>query len=363
MTGFYNGIMRYLILILLILCMLPGRSEAQIDGRWLDTTVHGDHDMGYFFTNRPLIQTSDGSVAFRNRWTRQTKNLHFCLYNYDNDSILYKYIATKTCDKKDYPTEFVENNIFYGIYENLRIKRNIRNLIFVVPGYGKTFDKQIHDFMFRFKQSYSDSIRGSAAVILFAWGDQSVAPFYHKGKRAASRAANDFSIFQQMLESFQADSAYFKDKYNDLTYTLICTSMGNQLLKKYLLKREKQGIDLVKAYDRIVMIGSDASCDSFEEGKGFHNITAFTDYVSILVNRRDGPLTLSQYMNMKNRLGKSGPTNLNELPENIKVWDLTGMIAWEDMPAMGHDYLLRNSEIRDQLLYHETTFEQMHYSE
>ena len=68
-------------------------------------------------------------------------------------------------------------------------------------------------------------------------------------------------------------------------------------------------------------------------------------------------------MNMKNRLGKSGPTNLNELPENIKVWDVTGMVAWEDMPAMGHDYLLRNSEIRDQLLYHEATFEQMHYSE
>ena len=251
-------------------------------------------------------------------------------------------------------------NIFYGIFENLRIKRNIRNLIFVVPGYGKTFDQQINDFMFRLKQSYSDSLQGSSAIILFAWGDQSVAPFYHKGRRVASRVANDFSIFQQMLESFQADSAYFKDKNNDLTYTLVCTSMGNQLLKDYLIKREKQGIDLVKTYDRIVMIGSDAACDSFEEGKGFDHITAMTDYVSVLVNRKDGPLTLSQYMNMKNRMGKSGPTNLNRLPENIKVWDVTGLIAWQDLPAMGHDYLLRNSEIRDQLLYHETTFQQMH---
>lgn len=352
--------MRKFILILLALSFLAGRSEAQIDGHWLDTTAHGDHDMGYFFTNRPVVYSSDGSVSFRNRWTRQTKTLHFCLYNYNNDSILNKYIATKTCAKKVYPTEYVEDNIFYGIFENLRIKRNIRNLIFVVPGYGKTFDQQINDFMFRLKQSYSDSLQGSSAIILFAWGDQSVAPFYHKGRRVASRVANDFSIFQQMLESFQADSAYFKDKNNDLTYTLVCTSMGNQLLKDYLIKREKQGIDLVKTYDRIVMIGSDAACDSFEEGKGFDHITAMTDYVSVLVNRKDGPLTLSQYMNMKNRMGKSGPTNLNGLPENIKVWDVTGLIAWQDLPAMGHDYLLRNSEIRDQLLYHETTFQQMH---
>ena len=75
-----------------------------------------------------------------------------------------------------------------------------------------------------------------------------------------------------------------------------------------------------------------------------------------MVNRKDGPLALSQYMNMKNRMGRSGPTRMHTLPEGIEVWDITGMIAWEDLPAMGHDYLLRNSEIRDQLLYRESNF-------
>jgi hypothetical protein len=32
------------------------------------------------------------------------------------------------------------------------------------------------------------------------------------------------------------------------------------------------------------------------------------------------------------------------------------MIAWIDLPAMGHDYLLRNSVIRDKLLYNEGKF-------
>ena len=243
--------MRIQLLIIFLLFLPLAFTKAQIEGSWNDTTSHGDHDMGYFFTNRPLKKTEEGVVTIRNRWTRQTGDLHFCLINYDNDSIIYKYTASKTSHKKVFPTEHVEDNIFYGIYEHLRIRRGIHNFVFLVPGYGKTFKDQIHDFMFRFKQSYSDSLRGSTAVILFAWGDQAVAPFYYKGKRSANRAANDFSIFQQMLESFQADSAFFKGRPRDLSYTLFCTSMGNQLLKRYLLKREKQHIDLVKAYGNV----------------------------------------------------------------------------------------------------------------
>lgn len=350
--------MRGMILILsLILTWIPALT-AQIQGVWLDTVSHGDHNMGYFFTNRPLKPTDDGRVDFHNRWTRQTGKLDFCLFDYERDSILHKYRASRTGTNELYPTEFVENNIFYGIYEELRMKRGIHNFIFLVPGYGKTFDDQIHDFMFRVKQSYSDSLRGYTAVILFAWGDQAFAPMYYRGKRSANRAADDFAIFQQMLESFQGDSAFFADRPRDLTYTLFCTSMGNQLLKRYLIKREKQQIELNKAYDRIVMLGSDAACDSFESGKGFHRILDFTDRVIVLVNRKDGPLALSQYMNMKNRMGRSGPTNVQNLPEEIQIWDVTGMIAWEDLPAMGHDYLLRNSEIRDQLLYRENNFQE-----
>lgn len=348
--------LRILALSVLILLLFQTRGEAQLETRWIDTTTYGNHDYGYFFSNRPLKKSEDGVVAFRNRWTRQTGNLYFCLYDFEKDSIMLKYQATKTCDLDVYPTEPVQDNIFYGIYDKLVVKRGIQSLIFVVPGYGKTFEKQVKDFMFRLDQNYTDSIREKMAILMFAWGDQSMAPFYHKGKRAASRAANDFAIFEHMLEDFLADKAYFEKHPAPVSYSLMCTSMGNQVLKKYLLKREKQGIDLQPVYDRIIMVGSDAACDSFEDGKGFHNITEMTDMVNILVNRKDGPLAMSQYMNMKNRLGRAGPTKIDELPENIRVHDITGAIAWEDLPAMGHDYLLRNSAIRDTLLFIETQF-------
>jgi esterase/lipase superfamily enzyme len=240
----------------------------------------------------------------------------------------------------------VDSNIFYTVYKNLRIDKGITDFVFVIPGYAKTFKKQLNDFMFRLQKSYADTLSEKMAIITFAWGDQSVSQFYYKAKRSANRAANDFAIFQHMLEDFLSDSAFFANNPNDLDIYLMATSMGNQLLKRYLIKRERQGIELVPVYNKMVFIGSDAGIDSFEEGKGFHNLMQMTDSVTVYVNRRDWPLTMSQYMNMKLRMGRGGISNLDELPPTVQVRDVTNIISWEDLPALGHDYLLRNKKIK-----------------
>jgi len=335
-------------LFLLLLILLQG--IAQIDTHWIDTTSHEERTLGFFFTNRPIKKTDDGSNAFRNRWVRQTGNLYFSLYDFEKDSIVLKYRATKTCDKKVYPTAKVDSNIFYMMYDALRLKKGITDFLFVIPGYAKTFEKQLNDFMFRLQRAYADTLSKNTAIITFAWGDQSVSQFYYKAKRSANRAANDFAIFQHMLEDFLTDSAFFAENPNDLRIHLLATSLGNQLLKRYLIKREKQGIDLVPVYNKIHFIGSDAGIDSFEEGKGFHNLMQMTDSVTVIVNRRDWPLTMSQYMNMKLRMGRGGISNLHELPSTVQVVDVTDVISWEDLPALGHDYLLRNKEIKSGLV-------------
>lgn len=338
--------MKQHLLTFLFLALATIPAKAQIETHWIDTSTHAERTLGYFFTNRPVKKNSTESLTFRNRWTRQTGNLYFSVYNFEKDSIMLKYQASKTCDKKIYPTAKVEDNIFYRIYDNLRIKKGITDFVFIIPGYAKTFKKQRTDFMYRLQKAYADTISGKKAIITFAWGDQSVSQFYYKGKRSANRAANDFSIFQHMLEEFMSDSAFFAKNPNDLSIYLLCTSMGNQLLKRYLIKREKQDIDLVPVYEKMVFVGSDAGMDSFEEGKGFHNLLQMTDSVAVIVNRKDWPLTMSQYLNMKVRMGRGGISNLDELPPTVKVLDVTGLISWEDLPALGHDYLLRNSEIK-----------------
>lgn len=329
----------------------PLHVNAQITTQWLDTTAaYQSRELGYFFTNRKPKKSEDGSTDFRNRWTRQTKKLYFCRYDYDTKEIYLKYLAEKTLPKRLYPTGPVDNNFFYQVYKDLRIEQGIRNFVFIVPGMGKTFDNQLNNYMFRVQQAYADTL-GASAFITFAWSDQAVTPFYYKAQRSADRAANDFAIFQHMLESFRADSVFFRNNPDDITIKLICMSEGNEMFKRYLIQREWQGIELVPIYDKIVFVGSDASADSFEKGKGFDNLTAMADSVLVLVNSIDGPLTLATYMNLQNRLGKAGPTNYMDLPGNILVKDITRLIELRDLPALGHDYFLRNQSLRRFLLH------------
>lgn len=331
-------------------------SQGQIATSWLDTTTTSEHkELGYFFTNRKLAYlTEEKGVAFRNRWIRQTRNLYFCRYDFESDSIIPKYRATKTCRKKIFPTEPVDNNFFYQVYQDLRINNGIRNFVFIIPGHAKTFSSQLHDYMFRLQREYADSLK-SSAFITFAWSSESIGPLYYRGQRAADRCSNDFSIFQHMLESFLADSAFWQLYPRDISIKLVCTSMGNELLKRYLIKREMQGIPLVKAYDRIIFIGSDTSADSFKRKEGFHNILEMTESVLVLVNRKDGPLTLSQFMNLEPRMGRTGPFNWDKLPEEIVVRDVTNLISREDLPALGHDYFLRNKVLMDYILHQQLT--------
>ena len=100
-----------LFMFIIILLFFSQSGKAQIEAHWIDTTQYSASEKAYFFTNRKPKKTDDGSVAFRNRWTRQTDNLYFSVIDYESDSILLKYQATKICEKHEYPTEAVENNM------------------------------------------------------------------------------------------------------------------------------------------------------------------------------------------------------------------------------------------------------------
>lgn len=347
--------MKNLLLFIYLTLPLAGPSlTAQIDTQWLDTSATSSQsELGYFFTNRKPVANSQGEVlTFRNRWIRQTKSLYFCRYDFESDSIIPKYRASKINSRKTIPTAAVSQNFFYQVYQDLRINNGIRNFVFIIPGHGKTLDKQLNDYMYRLQREYADSLKHTA-FITFAWSSESIGPLYYRGQRAADHSSNDFAIFQNLLESFLTDTLFWEENTKDISIKLVCTSMGNELLKRYLIKREMQGIPLIPVYERIILIGSDVSADSFKRNEGFDDLLEMTEYVLVLVNRRDGPLTLSQVMNLEGRLGKAGPVNRTKLPKQIVVRDITNLIAWEDLPALGHDYFLRNQVLRNYILYEE----------
>jgi hypothetical protein len=323
-------------------------SQAQIKVEWIDTTTQTDNSAMFFFTNRPAIISESGDVDFLDKYHRGTDTLTFGRYYTLQDSFAIKYRASYQGRLFfDVPRE---QNFLYKVYEDLVVKRGIRHFEIVIPGYAKTFSDQRKNFMMGLKESYQDKLIRDVAIITYPWADEWRAYKYHGAKQSAEDGAMDFFLFHHLLSSMMRDTSFMNNTTHEFTVGLLCTSMGNELLKRFVLMADEAGIELHKTYNHILMVGSDASWDSFEEGKGFDRIDRLTDSVYVVMNRKDGPLVMSQVFNMKKRLGRHGPRRPWEIPDYVKVYDITGFLSRKDLVKLNHDYLLRNPYFQSILL-------------
>jgi esterase/lipase superfamily enzyme len=334
--------------ILFALFMACFTGYAQIETTILNTSVEAAEYKVPFFTNRPIVINDDNTFSFKNSSTKQTNTLYFCYYNFNTDSIEVNSRAVNMSDK--YPTEKVKHNLIYDMYEYARLERGIKNFYFIVGGYGKSFNKQVNSYMRRLKSNYGDSIFNKAAIVVFAWGTEEDAYQYYNAVRKSKNGAADFAIFQHMMDEFVSDEEYFKTHPNDLTIDILFSSMGNNLFKEYLEEREREKIPLVKVYDRILFVGSVAPRNSFEKGNAFYNLNQMTDTVDVYVNSKDILLKFSSVAHLKNRMGNKGPKNPDKLPGYINIINITDLITVKDMSGLGHDYLLTNPVLQEELL-------------
>lgn len=302
----------------------------------------------YFFTNRPIKVNKDNSYTFLNRSTDKTNTLYFCAYDFETDSISVNYRALNPYN--DYPNQKIKHNLFYESYKYHRLERGIKKYYIIVGGYGKSFKKQINSYMKRLKSSYGDSLFDKAVIDVFAWGTEEEAYKYYNAVRKSKNGASDFAIYQHMLDEFMSDSVFFKTNPKDISFTILFSSMGNYMFKEYLEDRARKNIPLVKTYKRILFVGSVAPRNSFEKGNAFYNLHEMTDTVDVFVNSKDILLKLSSVAHLKNRMGNKGPKKPDELPGYINVVDIKDIITMKDMSGLGHDYVLTNPVLQDELL-------------
>ena len=329
-------------------CSLPLSTLAQLELEWIDTTTQQDFNPLLFFTNRPAIIAENGRVDFLDQYEHGTDTLTFGTYYLENDSFSMKYRASYAGQLFfDVPRE---ENFMYKIYEDLVVRKGIRHFEIVIPGYAKTFSDQRFNFMKGLKENYQDSLVNDVAIITYAWADEWRPYKYHNAKKSAGESAVDFFLFHHLLSSMMLDTSFMNNIPFPFTVGLLCTSMGNELLKRFVLQADQAGIELHKTYNHILMVGSDASWDSFEEGKGFDRLDRLTDSVYVVMNRKDGPLIMSQVFNLKKRLGRHGPRRPWKIPDFVQVYDITGYLVSEDLVKLNHDYLLRNPYFRGILL-------------
>jgi hypothetical protein len=75
-----------------------------------------------------------------------------------------------------------------------------------------------------------------------------------------------------------------------------------------------------------------------------------TDTVDVFVNSKDVLLKMSSAAHVKSRLGNKGPKDEENLPGYINVWHIEDLMGKEDKAGMGHDYLLTNQVLQEELL-------------
>lgn len=335
-------------MLFIVVVLFSWSASAQIETSIFDNSVaHKEHKVP-FFTNRPIVVNKDNSFSFKNSSTEQTNTLYFCSYDFETDSIALRYRAINLSNK--YPCEKIKNNIFYDMYEYNRLERDIKNFYFIVGGYGKSFKKQVNGYMQRLKTTYGDTLFNKALIVVFAWGTEDKAFRYYNALKASKRGAADFAIFQHMLDEFISDDEYFETFPKDFTIDIMFSSMGNELFRNYLIKRERQNIPLVKTYNNISFVGSVAPRNEFEKGQAFHNLNEMADSVHVFVNSKDYLLKLSSVAHLKSRMGNKGPKHPEELAKYINVLNIKNMITLKDMSGMGHDYILTNPIVQDGLL-------------
>jgi len=323
-------------------------ANAQIETTILNSSHKWDENSVPFFTNRTIVVHDDNTFDFKNSTTKQTNTLYFCHYDFATDSIGLDYRAVNLSDK--YPVEKIKHNVLYEMYENTRLKRGITKFYFIVGGYGKSFNKQVHSYMRRLKAKYGDELFDKAVICVFAWGTEDDAYQYYNALRASKRGAADFAIFQHMLDEFMSDSEYFETHPKDFTISILFSSMGNEMFRDYLISREDQEIPLVKTYHRILFVGSVAPRNEFEKGNAFYNLHEMSDSVDVYVNSKDILLKMSSVAHLKNRMGNKGPKDPDKLPSYINVIDIKDIITLHDMKGLGHDYLLTNPVLQDEIL-------------
>jgi len=101
-------------------------------------------------------------------------------------------------------------------------------------------------------------------------------------------------------------------------------SMGNQVLKQMMQNLDEKYI--VPFVGEILLLHADVSSDTYDKGQPFQKLQKLGQRAHIYIHKGDDALTISTTTkNFTKRLGKTGPTDMNDLPQSTFVVDVTGI--------------------------------------
>jgi len=238
--------------------------------------------------------------------------------------------------------------LFYDLYKSMSndVKPH-SDVLFFIHGYATTHEDELAHIL-RLKKLYIDPAESPIEHLIYlSWPtSNNMALTYWSDKEDSIVTGQNLAriyvklnkFFFTMFKKYEQDNC--KQKIHIMAH-----SMGNQVLKQMLGSLNEKYI--VPFIGEIILVHADVSSNSFEKNEPYTKLHKLGQRIHIYMHKSDDALTISSTTkNFSKRLGKVGPSNINELAQSIYVIDVTN-ISYDLIDKAGFF-----SKIKERLMDH-----------
>lgn len=218
--------------------------------------------------------------------------------------------------------------MFYELYKSMvQAGKKARDVMIFIHGYAYTFDEELKAIL-DLKKMFIDNKKTPIENIIFiSWpASSTVFPLTYFDDKLMS-----INSGHSLLRLFYLYSQFLKEIFSNKDLVpcnqkihLVAHSMGNRVLQSMLYSLKTENINRV--IDQVILLNADVSYKVFEESEdSFCKLPALANRISIYINRKDLILNISQFSKniLSPRLGKSGPSNFQNLKNVVSIIDCT----------------------------------------
>ncbi len=311
----------------------------------------------YIISNRHIVENKKGEKQFSNEKKQNalpTFRIAECNISSDNKKIGYKII--EDIDDPDYNKVFevIEGKkeinylggteyMFYDLYKSMKndIKPN-SDVLFFIHGFATSHEDELEHIL-KLKELYIDSESSIEHLIYLSWPtSNSYALTYWSDKEDSIVTGQTLArIYVKMNNFFYTMFKKYEQENCKQKIHIMAHSMGNQVLKQMMGNLNEKYI--VPFIGEIILVHSDVSSNSFEKEQPFTKLHKLGQRTHIYIHKGDDALTISTTTkNFSKRLGKAGPSNIQDLSQSTFIVDVTG-IKYDKLKKTGFLSKLKNN--------------------
>lgn len=223
--------------------------------------------------------------------------------------------------------------MFGQLYQEMRDHQGPQgDVLFFIHGFANSFDDNLQHIRKLHRLYVEPSDSPVAHLVYLSWPTRSSKAFtYSDDQRDAQITGQVLSrIYSKMMEFFQQLFRREEQPHCGHRVHLAAHSMGNQVLMHLL--ESLPGRQIRPVIGEVLLLHSDVPDTVYEPGEPFQKLQRLASRSHLYTHKSDDALALSHFTkNGNKRLGKRGPSRMEDLPEDTFRVEVSRLRAEESL--------------------------------